>query len=81
MTNGQTEDGGKWKIVQCSELNQKPQYSELDKRNTEKLAKKYLKIGKSNNYVLNGNLGRLHDATVLVEKIPSEMEVAPRYNC
>ena len=28
---------------------------------------KYLKIGKSNNYVLNGHLGRLHDATTLVE--------------
>ena len=27
----------------------------------------YLKIGKSNNYVLNGHLGRLNDATTLVE--------------
>ena len=27
MTNRRrTEDGGKWKIVQCSELNQKPRY-------------------------------------------------------
>ena len=27
MTEGQkAEDGGKWKIVQCSELNQKPRY-------------------------------------------------------